>query len=74
MILTELSEGEIAIIEGFVKKTSFNDRLIALGVKRNKEIKVIRKSSFDGPLHVEVGTTQLMLRNLVAKEIIISQE
>ena len=42
--------------------------------KKNKEIKVIRKSSFDGPLHVEVGTTQLMLRNLVAKEIIISQE
>ena len=74
MILTELKEGEIAIVEGFVKKTSFNDRLIALGVKRNKEIKVIRKSNFDGPLHVEVGTTQLMLRNLVAKEIIISQE
>ena len=74
MILTELSEGEIAIVEGFVKKTSFNDRLIALGVKKNKEIKVIRKSGFDGPLHVEVGSTQLMLRNLVAKEIIISQE
>ena len=74
MLLTELSEGEIAIVEGFVKKTSFNDRLIALGVKKNKEIKVIRKSCFDGPLHVEVGTTQLMLRNLVAKEIIISQE
>ena len=74
MILTELSEGEIAIVEGFVKQTSFNDRLIALGVKKNKEIKVIRKSSLDGPLHVEVGATQLMLRNLVAKEIIISQE
>ena len=74
MLLTELSEGEIAIVEGFVKKTSFNDRLVALGVKKNKEIKVIRKSSFDGPLHVEVGMTQLMLRNLVAKEIIISQE
>ena len=74
MILTELSEGEIAIVEGFVKKTSFNDRLIALGVKKNKEINVIRKSSLYGPLHVEVGTTQLMLRNLVAKEIIISQE
>ena len=46
MILTELSEGEIAIVEGFVKKTSFNDRLIALGVKKNKEIKVIRTVFF----------------------------
>ena len=46
MILTELSEGEIAIVEGFVKQTSFNDRLIALGVKKNKEIKVIRTVFF----------------------------
>ena len=40
MILTELNEGDIAIVEGFVKKTSFNDRLIALGVKKNKEIRL----------------------------------
>ena len=41
MTLSELSVGENAIVEGFVKKTSFNDRLIALGVKKNIEIKVI---------------------------------
>ncbi len=74
MTLSELSVGENAIVEGFEKKTSFNDRLIALGIKKNIEIKVIRKSNSNGPLHVEIGTTQLMLRNQVAKEIIISQE
>jgi Fe2+ transport system protein FeoA len=43
-----------------------------LGVKKNKGVKVIRKSKFNGPLHIEIGTTQLMLRNLVAKQIKIS--
>ncbi|MBT3826583.1 MAG: ferrous iron transport protein A [Nitrosomonadales bacterium] len=73
MTLSELSVNKIAIVEGFASKTPFNDRLIALGIKKNKEIKILRKSRLNGPLHVEVGVTQLMLRELVAEEIIISQ-
>lgn len=72
MTLSELTVGRNAIIEGFTKNTSYNDRLIALGVKKNKGVKVIRKSKFNGPIHIEIGTTQLMLRNLVAEQIKIS--
>lgn len=72
MTLTELNEGMDAIVEGFTRNTSFNDRLMALGIKKNIKIKVVRKSKFNGPLHIEVGTTQLMLRNQIAKLIKIS--
>jgi len=45
---------------------------MALGIKKNIKVKVVRKSKFNGPLHIEVGTTQLILRNQVAKLIKIS--
>ena len=72
MILTELNVGINAVVEGFTRKADYNDRLMALGIKKNKKIKVVRKSKFNGPLHIEVGTTQLMLRNQIAKLIKIS--
>lgn len=51
---------------------SLYQRLMALGFRIGKEVKVMRKASFSGPLHVRIGSTDIILRESEAKLIQIS--
>ncbi len=44
-------------------------RLIALGLRRDREIEVLRRSWLSGPLLVRVGTTEFMMRRDAARLI-----
>lgn len=72
MTLSQILAGQSGLIQSLTQNNHFNDRLSALGIKKNIIIKIIRKATFGGPLHLQIGTTELMVRQLIAKEIIVS--
>lgn len=72
MQLTHLAPGEDAIITAVSVEESLQHRLTALGFKMGKKISMIRRASFNGPLHVRLLTTDVMIRQSDAMNIEIS--
>ncbi|MDH4188611.1 MAG: ferrous iron transport protein A [Betaproteobacteria bacterium] len=60
--LDRLQPGESATIIDLRGDTELIHRLTALGVRAGKCVQVLRRAAFAGPLHIRVGTTDLMLR------------
>jgi ferrous iron transport protein A len=74
-MLYNLKSGDFATISGISATNtdqSLYQRLVALGFRVGKSIKVMRKASFHGPIHVRIGSTDVMLRESEAKLINIS--
>ena len=74
-LLYNLKSGDLATISGIntaAAEQSLYQRLMALGFRVGKQIKVMRKASFNGPLHVRIGATDIILRESEAKLIQIS--
>jgi ferrous iron transport protein A len=67
--LAALYPGEIAIIVAINAEEALHLRLLALGFRTGKQIELIRKASFSGPLQVRIGTTDVMLRRGEAAKI-----
>jgi ferrous iron transport protein A len=60
--LDALHPGESATILAMHAGTELHRRLAALGLRVGKHVRVLRRGRFAGPLHIRVGTTDLMLR------------
>lgn len=74
-LLYNLKSGDLATISGIntaAAEQSLYQRLMALGFRVGKQIKVMRKASFNGPLQVRIGSTDIILRESEAKLIQIS--
>lgn len=74
-LLNNLESGHFATISGIdtiIEKQPLYQRLMALGFHIGKQIQVIRKASFNGPIHVRIGATDIILRESEAKLIQIS--
>lgn len=72
MSLAELSAlplGTTASILGISTETVLEQRLQALGFRTGKQISVIRKACLGGPLHVRIGTTEVIMRRCDARSI-----
>jgi ferrous iron transport protein A len=75
-LLYDLKSGDFATISGINAVGSditLIQRLIALGFRVGKQIRVMRKASFNGPLHVRIGSTDIIIRESEAKLIQISE-
>ena len=75
-MLYDLKSGDFATISGINAantEQSLIQRLFALGFRAGKQIKVMRKANFHGPLHVRIGSTDIILRESEAKLIQISE-
>jgi ferrous iron transport protein A len=71
-MLFNLKAGDLATISGIDAdnvEQSVCQRLMALGFRAGKNIKVMRKANFNGPIHVRVGSTDIILRESEAKLI-----
>lgn len=44
-------------------------RLSAFGMQPGAQVQVFRRAGLGGPLHIAVGTTQLLMRRLLAESI-----
>jgi ferrous iron transport protein A len=67
--LAALHPGDIATIVSIHAEEALHLRLLALGFRSGKQIEMIRKASFSGPLQVRIGTTDVMLRRVEAAKI-----
>jgi ferrous iron transport protein A len=77
MSLAELSAlplGTTASILGINTETMLEHRLQALGFRVGKQISVIRKAWLGGPLHVRIGTTEVIMRRCDARAIQVQPE
>lgn len=48
-------------------------RLNALGFRIGKKIEVVRRASFNGPIQVRIGATEIILRLSEAQRIEVNQ-
>ncbi|MEO6974782.1 MAG: FeoA family protein [Gallionella sp.] len=71
--LAALHPGDTATILSVHAEEALHLRLLALGFRTGKQIEMIRKASFSGPLQVRVGTTDVMLRRIEAAKIKVAK-
>ena len=69
--LTMLRPGDTATIVAIHAEEALHQRLLALGFRSGKQVGLIRKASFSGPLQVRIGTTDIMLRRSEAAKITV---
>lgn len=69
MHLDALKPGQIAIIDRIHAEQALSQRLNALGFRSGKQLEVIRQAAFNGPLHVRIGSTDVIIRLQDAKAI-----
>ncbi|MFM7425588.1 MAG: ferrous iron transport protein A [Elainella sp.] len=67
--LSSLKVGEAAVIDHLMAETNLHQRLLALGIRPGRQVSLLRKAWFSGPLHLRVGTTELMLRYQDAQRV-----
>lgn len=71
--LASLQPGEIATIVAIHAEEALHQRLLALGFRGGKQIELIRRASFSGPLQVRIGTTDIVLRRSEAAKISVKK-
>ncbi|MDD4928134.1 MAG: FeoA family protein [Gallionella sp.] len=67
--LAALQTGDIATIITIHAEEALHQRLLALGFRSGRQIELIRKASFSGPLQVRIGTTDVLMRRSEAAKI-----
>jgi ferrous iron transport protein A len=72
--LNSLPSGSSAFITEVKAETALERRLLALGFRAGQQVHMIRKAMFSGPIHVRVGTTEIMLRRADACSIQVQQQ
>jgi ferrous iron transport protein A len=70
--LATLKPGQTATIHSIDAEDSLIQRLAALGFRMGKKIELVRQASFNGPLHVRIGSTDVLLRRSEAHLILIN--
>jgi ferrous iron transport protein A len=70
--LNQLAEGDSAWITEIDVSEDLGRRLTALGLSIGKQVRVLRRAAFNGPLHLRTGNTELMMRLPDAQRIHIS--
>lgn len=70
--LSQLEIGEAGYIAAIEAEEFLFHRLSALGFRVGKPLSVMRRAKFNGPLHVRLGTTDVILRQADAARIQIT--
>jgi ferrous iron transport protein A len=71
-LLSQLKIGQHAVISAIEAEETLFHRLSALGFRVGKPVRLIRRANFNGPLHVRLGTTDVILRSTEAARIRIN--
>lgn len=69
MTLEQLLPGKSARIASIGGEPNLRARMLALGLRSGREVAVIRRARMGGPLHIRIGTTDLMMRRSEARLI-----
>jgi ferrous iron transport protein A len=70
--LAALKPGHIGMIASLDTSPGLHQRLLALGFRQGRKVTMLRQSGLLGPIHVRVGTTEVMIRRRDAQNVTIS--
>lgn len=73
MTLSSMNPGESATILSINTDEALYHRLMAMGFRTGKQIQLIRKGIFAGPMQVRIGTTDIILRKAEAERIMVQR-
>jgi len=62
LTLERLASGESASVMAINVDDELKKRFFALGLKEGSHVRVLRHAKFGGPMHLRVGTSELILR------------
>jgi ferrous iron transport protein A len=62
LTLSKLAPGEEADVAAIRAGESLHQRLRAMGFRIGRSVRLMRRAAFRGPLHVRIGTTDLIIR------------
>jgi Fe2+ transport system protein FeoA len=71
--LHQLAPGDDATVAAIHADAALRSRLAALGVRIGQRVRMVRKARFAGPLHIRLGTTDLILRRRQAGQIVVAR-
>lgn len=71
--LDSLLPGQQATIRAINAEEGLHHRLNALGLRVGKRVELVRRAQFQGPLHIRIGTTDIIMRRREATRIQISE-
>jgi ferrous iron transport protein A len=69
--LPDLLPGDEATVAAIHADAGLRQRLAALGIRIGRRVALVRKGAFAGPLHVRLGTTDVILRRTQAAQIVV---
>lgn len=69
--LHKLENGKKGVIASITVAPEFAHRLSALGLRVGELIEVVRRAPFAGPLHLRIGTTDVIMRRQDAASIVV---
>ena len=69
--LTNLSEGETAVIQTFNAGLNLQSRLVEMGILSGVEIRLIKKAPFKGPIAFKIRGYEVSLRHGDAEQILL---
>jgi ferrous iron transport protein A len=72
--LTALAPGEEAAITAIHAGEALHHRLNALGFRIGRRVRLIRRAALFGPLHVRVGSTDVIIRRSDARHIELARD
>ena len=67
--LLQLATGTDATVSAIHADSALCLRLAAMGFRVGQRVRMVRKGAFAGPLHVRLGTTDVILRRSQAGQI-----
>jgi ferrous iron transport protein A len=71
MTLADLPTGQSGTIAALSGDPDIRIRIQSLGLRVGREVAVIRRSRFGGPIQVRIGTTDLLIRPEQARQVLL---
>ena len=69
--LSNLAEGDIAVIDRFNIAFELQSRLVEMGILPGIAIRIIKKAPFKGPLEIKIRNYEVSIRYEDAEKILI---
>jgi Fe2+ transport system protein FeoA len=69
--LLQLETGADATVSAIHADAALRLRLAAMGFRIGQRIRMVRKGVMSGPLHVRLGSTDVILRRSQARQIVV---
>lgn len=72
MTLADLPTGQTGTIAALSGDPDIRIRIQSLGLRVGREVAIIRRSRFGGPIQVRIGTTDLLIRPQQAAQVLLA--